>query len=130
MQTNQIVMRPMEWAPLPDIEDVEPLNDMDADCLSEIQAVLKRHGKQDRFGVTLIHKHFDMAEDEVLLEHTHLEDRRLVLAPVKTDAADVVRSVQTAWMFSDNGGELMRACYRRCFRNIQGNHSDGGHYWA
>jgi hypothetical protein len=127
---NALVMRPMDWAPLKDIEDVAPLGEADAACMHDLFAVLKRHGKIDRFGVTLLHKHFPMAEDEVLLERTYSADRRLVLEPAKVGSDDIERSVQTSWALSEEGGQLVRGCYRRCFKNVQGGHSDGGHYNA
>lgn len=129
-QPASLVMRPMDWAPLQDIDDVEPVNDTDTACLQAIYQVLKQHGKQARFGVTLIHKHFDMGDDEVLLEHTDVAGRRLMLAPAKLGSEEVASSVQTSWMFAEADGEVIRACYRRCFRNVWGEHSDGGHYWA
>lgn len=128
MQTTALVMKPMDWAPLQDIDDVEPINDGDTACLQAVYDVLKQHGMQDRFGVTLIHKHFDMADDEVLLEQTNAAERRLVLAPAKLDSQEVSRSVQTSWMFGEMNGQIMRVCNRRCFTNVWGTHSDGGHY--
>jgi hypothetical protein len=121
----------MEWAPLEDIDAVEPIGEGDADCLREVYAVLRRHGKQARFGLTLLHKHFPMGDDEVLLERTNAATRQLVLEPAKADSPDVVRSIQTSWMLGEDGqGEVTRGCYRRCFKNVWGSHSDGGHYEA
>lgn len=130
MQTGTLVVRPMEWAPLQDIDEVEPLGEADAECIRDLYAVLAKHGKERRFGVTLIHKHFAMEADEVLLEHTDAAARRLTLAPAKADSDAIRRSVQTSWMLGPSGEETVRGCYRRCFINVQGGHSDGGHYWA
>lgn len=129
--TTTLVMQPMEWATLDDIDDVEPIGTADADCLSELYAVLKRHGKHERFGLTLLHKHFPINDDEVMLEHTDTQGRRLELRPAKKDSAEVARSVQTSWRLTgDASTETNTACYVRCVRNIHGNHENGGHYWA
>ncbi|TWB15529.1 hypothetical protein FBZ89_114123 [Nitrospirillum amazonense] len=131
MSATALVMRPMEWTPLQDIDAVEPIGEGDTECLKEMYAVLKRHGKAARFGVTLLHKHFAMGDDEVLLEHTDPATRRLVLQPAKVDSPEVGRSMQTSWMLTEDQGAVTNtACYRRCERNIHGNHEMGGHYWA
>ena len=124
-------MQPMDYALLEDIDDVEPINAKDADCLKELYGVLKRHERHERFGVTLLHKHFPLLDDEVMLEHTDSKGRRLELRPAKKDSPEVARSVQTSWKLTDDLGAVTNtACYVRCVRNIHGNHENGGHYWA
>lgn len=129
MGETALIMRPMEWAPLEDIDDIEPLGTDDAPCLREVYEVLKRHGRQDRFGVTLLHKHFAMNDDEVLLEQTDLAARSLILRPAKADSAEIDRSMQTSWRLTDEMGAVTNTwCQRHCVRNIHGNHEMGGHY--
>ena len=130
MQQATIIMQPMDWAPLQDIDDIEPIGDADTACIHELYEVLKRHDKQDRFGLVMLHKHFEMQDDEILLERTETAQRRLVLEPAKISAPEAARSVQTSWRLSEAGGEMMRVCQRQCFRNIQGGHSDSGHRWV
>lgn len=131
MTTTALVMQPMDYALLEDIDDVEPLGANDADCLKELYGVLKRHDKHERFGVTLLHKHFPLQDDEVMLEHTDSQGRRLELRPAKKDSDEVARSVQTSWRLTDDMGAVTNtACLVRCVRNIHGNHENGGHYWA
>jgi hypothetical protein len=128
---NTLVMQPMDWASLSDIDDVEPVGVDDTACLQELYAVLKRHGKHERFGVTLLHKHFPVNDDEVMLEHIDSANRRLELRPAKKDSPEVARSVQTSWRLTEAvGPQPNTACYIRCVRNIYGNHENGGHYWA
>ncbi|WP_374138117.1 MULTISPECIES: hypothetical protein [unclassified Sphingomonas] len=127
----QVALMPVQWADLKDIEDVDPINSADDECLREIYDVLKRYGKSGRFGINLIHKHFDMNDDEVLLEITDKKERSLVLRPAKRDSAAVQRTVETSWVLSEDGNQKVTAqCYVRCVRNIHGNHENGGHYWA
>ncbi|HEV7284686.1 MAG TPA: hypothetical protein VGN75_07495 [Kaistia sp.] len=129
MTATSLVLQPMEWAPLQDIDDVAPIGAADADCLKEIYEVLQRHGKVDRFGVTLLHKHFAMTDDEVLLERTDAATRSLVLQPAKIDSPEIARSVQTSWRLMEGRGAVTNTwCERRCVRDIHGNHGMGGHY--
>lgn len=118
--TTAVQVSPMQWARLRDIDDVEPLNPGDYDCLAEIRDVLKRHGMQERFGVALLHKHFDLADGETMMEVTDKTSRVLTIRPVKEGA--VGESVETIWMLRDGDFESMRACKMRCVKQ-GGNHT-------
>ena len=54
-------------AKLPTIDEVVPVGPDDEACINEIRSVLARHNALQRFGITLLHKHFDITDDEVLL---------------------------------------------------------------
>ncbi|WP_199439310.1 hypothetical protein [Umezawaea beigongshangensis] len=82
---------------LPHIDDVDNLSLQDADCLAEVAAVLKRHGASQRFGVTLLHSHFPMENDEVLLEHVDEENRVLTHRVVTRSELDDAETIETAW---------------------------------
>jgi hypothetical protein len=113
---------PLQWARLKDMDDVEPINDSDLTCLAEVREVLKKHGKRERFGVALLHKHFDIAPDEVLVESTDKEGRVLTIKPEKQEAAG--NTVGTVWQLLDGEFELMMACRFKCRRNDIGGHSN------
>ena len=72
-----------QWNHLPDIQDTRPLDEDDRACLSDIRDVLSKHGRLDRFGVSLLHKHFEVADDETLVVSVYEKDRKLVTQPVK-----------------------------------------------
>lgn len=86
---------------LPDINDVAPLSVDDVDCLAEIRIILERHDALHRFGIALLHAHFPLDEDEVLLEHVDEESRTLIHRVVKR--ADLAGSavVGTIWRLAD-----------------------------
>ena len=94
-----MTMAPTQWGRYKDIADVEPINDGDLDCLAEVSAVLKKHGKRERFGIALLHKHFEMTGDERLVEHTDVERRVLTIKPVKQSEAGP--TIQTIWELGD-----------------------------
>jgi hypothetical protein len=80
---NTVVLETMQWSQLDHIADVRPINDGDAECLGEIRAVLEKYNCLGRFGVTLLHSHFDVADDEMMLETTDPERREHAVRPVK-----------------------------------------------
>jgi hypothetical protein len=72
---SPVQLSPMQWSVLPDITDVSPMSMDDHAVLDAVRDVLVQHGALGRFGVHLLHKHFDMAEDEVLVEYTDVNAR-------------------------------------------------------
>ena len=91
---NQLVVESMQWNSLRHIADVPPISDADAECLEEMRGVLARYGQLDRLGVCLLHSHFDVASDEILLETTDVERREHYVRPVKK--ADLLEAGITA----------------------------------
>lgn len=86
-----------QFADVSDFEDVAPRNADDQACLDEIRAVLEKHGRLDRFGVCLLHKHFDLKEGEILKETCDPVARTLTIRPVDKKSVDRDRVIPTAW---------------------------------
>lgn len=86
-------------AKLPSVFDVVPVGPQDDPCLNEIREVLDRHNALQRFGVTLLHEHFDVGEDEVLVESIDVGNRTLTLRPMKIDAPNL--GLETSWRLDD-----------------------------
>ncbi len=61
----------------PNIDDVSALDASDIECMNEIKSVLEKHGKVNRFAMSLLHKHFEIKQDEVLLEDVSARRRGL-----------------------------------------------------
>ena len=102
---SSVMVAPLQWSRLKHINDVEPLNHADAECLAEIREVLKRHGKLERLGIALLHSHFPLADDEVMLEETDEDARLQTLKPMKrSEVGDY--DVGTIWQLRD-GVEAM-----------------------
>jgi hypothetical protein len=118
-----LTMAPTQWGRYKDIEDLEPINDADLDCLAEVSEVLKKHGKRERFGVALLHKHFDMNRDEQLVEYTDAEARILTIKPIKKGEAG--KTIETIWELGDgeDGRKVFLGCRVTCWTNVHGNHS-------
>ena len=80
---SALTISPVQWSSYKDIDDIEPVNDSDSKCMEEVRDVLKKHNRLDRFGLALLHKHFDLQDDEIMLERSFENERKLVLKPEK-----------------------------------------------
>lgn len=112
---EQIVIAPVQWSRLKDIDDTTPINEGDFDCLHEVRDVLKRHGMLDRFGIALLHSHFDLGANEVWLEECDEENRVLITRPVH-EAEAREGNVGTIWHLRDENFEVMGWCRKYCMR--------------
>lgn len=122
--TKPITITPTQWSQFSDIDQVQPVDEIDLDCLNELKAVLKKHGKQNRFGIALLHKHFDLQDDEMLVEFTNFKERKLEIRPVKKTSVSNV--VETIWQISDDYSResgVSLVCQRYCGADIHGNHA-------
>ena len=111
---TQLTVQPMQWTSIKDLRDVAPLSAHDTQLLLELREVLIKHDAVDRFGVTLIHKHFDLAENEDMVEFTDPETRTLIIRPL-ADASQL-KMIETSWKFSrnDSGGTPLINCNTWC----------------
>lgn len=99
---------------LPDIGDVQPLSVSDEACIQEVRQVLAKHGALSRFGVTLLHEHFDIADDEVMMEFVDKDNRVLTTRPVKAIDHAEENSLQTSWRLDSMTSR--QRCERYCAR--------------
>jgi hypothetical protein len=129
-QAPQILMQPMQWAPIPDIHDIEPLSDRDSDCLREIRDVLIRHNAIDRFAVSLVHRHFDVHPTEQMVEFTDIERRTLTIKPVSESKG--LNTLETTWKFSKETSDRQRlnVCVSRCYYDPNSTPSHVGKHMA
>lgn len=82
------------------ISEVEPHSDRDNALFAELAEVLKRDAL-DRFGISLLHRHFDINPGEVLLETTDIPSRVQTIRPVPHDEMTADPRIETAWRLSD-----------------------------
>lgn len=105
-------MLALAYQDLADIDAVDALNAGDTACMQEIRDVLAKHGKLDRFGVTLLHSHFPIQEGEVLVETCDDAARTLTMSVKPQEVLASPDLKATAWRLSD--GEVMLGCYSAC----------------
>lgn len=72
-------------ASLPRFEEAQGLGPQDAEFVRDLVAVLARHGNLNRFGLCLLHDHFPLAADEVLVETNDSRARTLYAHVEKAD---------------------------------------------
>lgn len=115
--SDTLHLSPMQWATLPDIAHVPRLMADDHAVLDAIRGVLLRHGALGRFGVHLLHKHFDLADDEILVEYTDVEARTQQCRVEKrvSDRAEPHERIETMWSFAGPGA--LRICDQQCVYN-------------
>lgn len=112
-------MQSLQWSKLPRINAVEhDLSVEDELCLREVAEVLKKHRKEWRFGVNLLHSHFDLSEDEVLLETNDPRDQSLWIRPVPRASVANEEIVTTAWCLATGEPQMGCVCKR-----LGGDHS-------
>jgi hypothetical protein len=102
--------KPSALSQLRDIDEVEPLGPQDRACVDEIRAILAKHDALQRFGLTLLHDHFPVADDEVLVEEIDVVTRTLTSRPEKIDPDE--RVIETSWRLDDMTG--MARCRTVC----------------
>jgi hypothetical protein len=108
---------------LPDIDEVEARSEKDEACFAELRAVLERHDALGRFGITLLHQHFDIGEDELLVEEVDVEERTLTIQPVsRSEIANRRRVKETNWRLDTD--VAMTACtpYQFCYVDSKNDH--------
>jgi hypothetical protein len=122
-------MKAIQLAPqyhnLKDINDVEPFtSENDQALFDELKAVLSKHGALSRFGITLLHQHFDLVDGEMLVELCDVENRLLTIKPLPVDETSNYKFIETSWRFDIIGAGTK--CILRCVTDA-GRHKDTEH---
>ena len=93
-------------------DDLEPLSEKDIECFDEIRRILKKYDTLDRFGITLLHKHFDLNDNEMLVEELDANTRTMHISPRKPEEENL-EFFQTAWRLGE-GTEIILGCIQTC----------------
>lgn len=104
-----IHIQPMQWEHIPDISEMSIL-ETDAQCFREIRDVLKKYDALDRFGLTLIHSHFEIGEDELMMELTDAANRTHTVKPIPMTEIDEKELTITHWKFTDDESVVAKGC--------------------
>lgn len=78
------------------LDETAALSADDLKCFAEIREVLRKYNNLERFGVTLLHRHFDLQDNEILMETSNAGTRTMSLEPRILDTTDVT-AIDTQW---------------------------------
>lgn len=113
-----ITLQTIQWSTLLDIDAVAPIGSEDHQVLKELRAVILKHKYENRFGVALLHKHFELDAGEVLMEKTDVERRTSTLTPQPADAHADANVIETLWRFGQGESpDGVTVCVSRCDYN-------------
>lgn len=126
---EQFVLEVMQWARTKDLEDTAPLDQTDLDCMKAIRDVLVTHDKLDRFALHLTHKHFDLADDEVLVEYSNEERREQYFKVEKVDSEIAAQSIPTTWTLERMEPTARCVCAYRPTHGHLARHETGVMMW-
>ncbi|MEM9554506.1 MAG: hypothetical protein AAGC60_09615 [Acidobacteriota bacterium] len=117
-QSSPLVLESVQWSTLDHVDEIEPINEKDLAILEEIRGVIDRHGYHNRFGVALLHKHFEVHAGEVALEETD-EEARISTVRVVEDNGEDANRIGTMWRFKQDslGPVSVTVCERQCDYN-------------
>lgn len=105
---NGLTIRPLHWAALAELHEVSPLDADDLACMAELRAVLANHGRLGRFALHLVHRHFELADGEVLVEYSDAKTREQVMRVERCDAPALQHAIPTTWLL--DGPTPLVAC--------------------
>ena len=109
---RQLVLETVQWSTVDYIEDLEPISEQDYAVLNELREVLMRHGYEDRFGICLLHKHFDLRPGEAALEES---DEKLRVSTIRiVPEQDCQGAMETAWRLGSDEIRAGRNCTLKC----------------
>lgn len=96
--------------PLPGLDAVAPFSANDEQCLSEVAEVLRKHNCLGRFGINLLHQHFPVGDNEVLLETNNPLDRTLHMRPVNVVELQGLNARVTSWRLDTGKPQMACVC--------------------
>ncbi|HYO90478.1 MAG TPA: hypothetical protein VEQ40_02535 [Pyrinomonadaceae bacterium] len=77
--------------------------------VQELVQILKKYDALDRFGLTLLHEHLPLAEDEIMMETTDRAARTQIIRPVPKSTLQAPGYFASAWRLDT--GEPTQGCY-------------------
>ncbi len=111
---------PVQWSQLPDLADVPPIDETDVACFKALRDGLKAHGKAERFGVALLDSHFDLDEDEIMLEFPDSGSRTLQSRLAKPAGVGVGSVPTLGVLDGEVVGDADYYCHSYCWETLLG----------
>lgn len=109
------------WNELKHVDQVVERATQDSALFEEIRQVLRKHQALGKYGICLLHKHFDVEADEVLLETCDSKNRTLTIRPIPQRSITDHSVVQTVWSLGDEVKAVTK-CRLVCYKDEDGFH--------
>ena len=112
------------YATLQDISEVQPYDaQKDAKLFKALHEVLREYDAVDRFGLTLLHDHFEVGANEWMVETHDEQNRTLTIKPYRNEELQEAKVdlQETNWRF-DKAGEVV--AMQLCVKDLQGAHRE------
>lgn len=122
---SKLTIQPMQWTRTKDLHDCAPLAEDDLKCMEEVRSVLAKHNKLGRFALHLIHKHFDLDDDEILVEYSDPTIREQFFKVEKANSEAVARAIPTTWTLEALQPSARCVCAYRPGQGHLGRHENG-----
>lgn len=99
-----VAVRDMDWDNIPDMGEqaLAGYETADQPLFRKVRDALCRHNCLDKFGLFLVHKHFQMSADEKLVEHVDFVRRRVVVQVMSDFELSDRRIIPTNWIFGSD----------------------------
>ena len=92
---------------LPEVSHARPISPADQECIEELYSVLEKHDAENRFGISLLHTHFPVHEDEILVETCDDSTRTMTIKPSPSSEAPETNAVATMWRLQRQGHRVV-----------------------
>jgi hypothetical protein len=76
-----------------------------------------------RFALHLVHRHFEIADDEVLVEYSDPSTRQLLLRVESRRSAAMLGAIPTTWTLDAGGAQVVCLCASRPGQGHLGRHA-------
>jgi hypothetical protein len=106
LNMQNLVVERLNWEAMPNMgeEALDGYSEQDRPMFTRIRDCLVRYNAYEIFGLYLVHKHFDIADDEEMVEHVDFDLSIVEIYPVKRDHLDMSAMVPTNWFFVEGRG--------------------------
>ncbi len=122
---EQLTIQPMQWGKIADLQNVPSIAADDIQCMKELREVLAKHKKLDRFALHLIHKHFDISDDEILVEYNDVSTREQYFKVEKINSETMKYAIPTTWTLEQMEPIARCVCAYRSNSGHLGRHETG-----
>ena len=102
----QVPVQNNPYTSLKDINDVDTkLSTFDRETMRQLHQVLRERNQVDRFGMTLLHDHFEVNDGETMIETHNPVTREITIKPYRNENLKEGQELQeTNWRFDKETG--------------------------